>query len=128
MRLGRQPCFLREGSRARECYGEAEIEERHRHRYEFNPDYRSQFENAGLIPSGTSPDGSLVEVVEIPDHPWYVAVQYHPEFKKQAAPAASVVPRFRRSGDSAPQATVASWGLSPLEISPRSLTGAKWTC
>ncbi|MFV0442951.1 MAG: CTP synthase [Planctomycetaceae bacterium] len=83
MRLGAQPCQLAEGSRARAAYGQAEIVERHRHRYEFNPDYRRQFESGGLRPTGTSPSGTLVEVVELPTHPWYLAVQYHPEFKSK---------------------------------------------
>ncbi|MEQ9408892.1 MAG: CTP synthase [Fuerstiella sp.] len=83
MRLGSQPCVLAEGSRSLAAYGTAEVNERHRHRYEFNPQYREQFVHAGMVPVGTSPDGSLVEVVEVTDHPWYVAVQYHPEFKSQ---------------------------------------------
>jgi CTP synthase len=83
MRLGAQPCVLKEGSRAREAYGADEITERHRHRYEFNPEYRSRFEAAGLMPTGTSPNGLLVEVVEVPSHPWFVAVQYHPEFRSK---------------------------------------------
>ncbi len=83
MRLGSQPCVLADGSRSLAAYGAAEISERHRHRYEFNPEYREQFVHAGMIPVGTSPDGTLVEIVEIPDHPWFVAVQYHPEFKSQ---------------------------------------------
>jgi CTP synthase len=83
MRLGSQPCVLAEGSRSLAAYGTAEVHERHRHRYEFNPEYREQYVHAGMIPVGTSPDGTLVEVVEVSDHPWYVAVQYHPEFKSQ---------------------------------------------
>ncbi len=83
MRLGSQPCTLAEGSRSLEAYGMPNIHERHRHRYEFNPQYREQFIQAGMTPVGTSPDGTLVEIVEIADHPWYVAVQYHPEFKSQ---------------------------------------------
>jgi len=83
MRLGAQPCKLVPGGKAAECYGAAEISERHRHRYEFNNEYRRQFAEAGMLFSGTSPDGGLVEVVEIPDHPWFVGVQYHPEFKSQ---------------------------------------------
>ncbi|MEZ6060517.1 MAG: CTP synthase [Planctomycetaceae bacterium] len=83
MRLGAQPCVLADGSRSLAAYGASEISERHRHRYEFNPEYREQFVHAGMVPVGTSPDGTLVEVVEIPDHPWFVAVQYHPEFKSQ---------------------------------------------
>lgn len=89
MRLGAQPTSLAEGSLAAECYGENSINERHRHRYEFNNQYRQQYEAHGLRFSGTSPDNSLVEVVEVPDHPWFLAVQYHPEFKsKPIAPQA----------------------------------------
>jgi CTP synthase len=81
MRLGAYPCVLEEGTRAFEAYGVREISERHRHRFEFNPDYRDRLSRAGLILSGTSPDGRLVEVVELKDHPWFVACQFHPEFK-----------------------------------------------
>jgi CTP synthase len=83
MRLGAQPCLLTEGSRASAAYQTAEISERHRHRYEFNPDYRNEFTSAGMQISGTSPDGTLAEIVEVQDHPWFVAVQYHPEFKSK---------------------------------------------
>jgi CTP synthase len=81
MRLGAYPCVLRRGTRAAEAYGILEISERHRHRYEFNPDYLDQLSSAGLVLSGASPDGRLVEVVEIADHPWFVGCQFHPEFK-----------------------------------------------
>jgi CTP synthase len=83
MRLGAQPTKLEEGSLAAECYGKTEVSERHRHRYEFNNMYRQQFTAHGMRFSGTSPDGSLVEVVEVPEHPWFLAVQYHPEFKSK---------------------------------------------
>lgn len=83
MRLGAHPCVLQPNTRSREAYGEHEISERHRHRYEFNPDYRERMEQAGLTIAGTNPSGSLVEVVEVADHPWFVAVQYHPEFKSK---------------------------------------------
>ena len=83
MRLGSQPTRLVQGSRASECYGIDDIQERHRHRYEFNNAYRDQFQHQGMQFSGTSPDGSLVEIVELGDHPWFVAVQYHPEFKSK---------------------------------------------
>ncbi len=83
MRLGSQPTCLLAGSRAASAYGTLDIEERHRHRYEFNYEYRDRFIDGGLTISGTSPDGKLVEVVEIEDHPWFVAVQYHPEFKSK---------------------------------------------
>ncbi|MCH2378224.1 MAG: CTP synthase [Pedosphaera sp.] len=80
MRLGAQPCKLKSGSRAAELYGADEVSERHRHRYEFNNAYREQFEKAGFVFSGTSPDGGLVELIELKDHPFYMASQYHPEF------------------------------------------------
>jgi CTP synthase len=80
MRLGGQPCHLLDGTRVRDIYGQEEIVERHRHRYEFNNNYREQLSEAGLVFSGLSEDKSLVEVVELPDHPWFVACQFHPEF------------------------------------------------
>lgn len=83
MRLGAQPCILQAGSNSAECYQAEEVSERHRHRYEFNPEYRQQFIDAGMIPTGQNPEGTLVEVVEIADHPWFVAVQFHPEFKSK---------------------------------------------
>jgi CTP synthase len=87
MRLGAQPTRLEPGSLAARCYSSSVISERHRHRYEFNNIYRQQFAANGMKFSGTSPDGSLVEVIELPEHPWFVAVQYHPEFKsKPTAP------------------------------------------
>jgi CTP synthase len=83
MRLGAYPCILKEGSLAEKCYGRKEISERHRHRYEFNNDYRDVLKEAGLVISGLSPDGTLVETVELADHPFYLGVQYHPEFKSR---------------------------------------------
>ena len=83
MRLGQYPCVLAADSRARALYGQAEISERHRHRYEFNNDFRDRITAAGLLPTGTSPDGRLVEIVENPNHPWFVGVQFHPEFKSR---------------------------------------------
>lgn len=83
MRLGLYPCKLREGSIAREVYGEDLIYERHRHRYEFNNKYREDCENNGLLITGLSPDKKLVEIVELKDHPWFVGVQFHPEFKSR---------------------------------------------
>jgi CTP synthase len=81
MRLGNWPCVLKPGTRAHKAYGTERIAERHRHRYEFNPEYRQVLEQeAGLVVSGTSPDGRLVEIVEVADHPWFVACQFHPEF------------------------------------------------
>jgi CTP synthase len=80
LRLGLQPCKLVHGTKAYEAYGQELVYERHRHRYEFNNEYREQFEAAGFIFSGTSPDGRLIEVIEIPDHKFFVASQFHPEF------------------------------------------------
>ncbi|MBI2831304.1 MAG: CTP synthase [Chloroflexi bacterium] len=80
MRLGDYPCELRAGCRAAEAYGQTLVQERHRHRYEFNNEFRSQLEKAGLVCGGVSPDGSLVEVCELKDHPWMVSCQFHPEF------------------------------------------------
>jgi len=80
LRLGLYPCELQTGSLARELYGAAEIAERHRHRYEFNNAYRSALEEKGMVFSGLSPDGKLVEIIEIKDHPFFIASQFHPEF------------------------------------------------
>ena len=83
MRLGAQPCRLVAGTRTRAIYGADEISERHRHRYEVNSNYVSRLEEAGMKMSGWSLDGDLVEVVELPAHPWFVACQFHPEFKSR---------------------------------------------
>ena len=83
MRLGLYPCMLKDGSLAKEAYCSDEVSERHRHRYEVNNEYRDLLTDAGMIISGTSPDGHLVEMVELKDHPWYVATQAHPEFKSR---------------------------------------------
>jgi CTP synthase len=83
MRLGAQPCQLAPGSRAEQLYGGSLVHERHRHRYEFNNAYREQFEAAGFVFSGTSPDGKLVELIELKDHPFFVASQFHPEFQSK---------------------------------------------
>jgi CTP synthase len=83
MRLGAYPCQLRQGSRASQAYGREEVSERHRHRYEVNNEDRSLLESRGLVISGVSPDGKLVEMIELADHPWFVGCQFHPEFKSQ---------------------------------------------
>lgn len=80
MRLGDYPCVLKSGSLARKLYGSEFVVERHRHRYEYNPEFRAELEKTGLIASGTSPDDSLVEIVEWKDHPFFIASQFHPEF------------------------------------------------
>ncbi len=87
MRLGAWPCALEPGRLARAAYGVDEVSERHRHRYEFNNVYRERLAEAGLVASGVSPDGGIVEIVEVVDHPWFVAVQFHPEFKSKPTKA-----------------------------------------
>jgi len=83
LRLGAYPCIIKEGTTMERCYGKREISERHRHRYEFNNDYREAMAQAGLTLSGKSPDDSLIETVELSDRPFFVGVQYHPEFKSR---------------------------------------------
>jgi len=83
MRLGAYPCKLQKGTKAYAAYGQELIDERHRHRYEFNNSYREQLTQAGLVIAGTSPDGRLVEIVEDPSHPFFIGVQFHPEFKSR---------------------------------------------
>jgi CTP synthase len=109
MRLGAYPCRLQEGSLARRCYGVPEISERHRHRWEVNNRYRDIMAEHGLVFSGTSPDDRLVEIVELADHPYFVAVQFHPELKSRPARAhplfrelvRAAVERSRRDGERA---------------------------
>jgi CTP synthase len=87
MRLGSCPCVLAPDSLARQAYGLDMIHERHRHRYEFNNAYRKAFQENGFLLTGMSPDGQLVEIIEWPDHPWFLAVQFHPEFKSKPTKA-----------------------------------------
>jgi CTP synthase len=94
MRLGSYPCSLVPGTLAHECYGKDAIDERHRHRYELNNDYRTAFEEAGMVLSGLSPDGKLVEVVELRDHPWFLGCQFHPEFKSRPTEPHPLFSRF----------------------------------
>jgi len=95
MRLGAQAVELAEGTRTREVYGnEPVISERHRHRYEVNNAYRQQLADAGLVISGTFQEGRLVEIVELPDHPWFVASQFHPEFKSRPTRPAPLFREF----------------------------------
>ena len=83
MRLGAYPCKIIPGTRAFEAYGKELVEERHRHRYEFNNAFKDLLEEKGMVFSGTAPDGSLMEIVELPDHPWFLGCQFHPEFKSR---------------------------------------------
>jgi len=109
MRLGLYPCKLREGTRARDAYETDLVHERHRHRYEYNNDYRIKFEEAGLVASGTSPDGTLVEVTEVHSHPFMVGSQFHPEFASRPDRAHPLFKEFvrvacgvKREGDQYP--------------------------
>ena len=97
LRLGSYPCEIQPGTRMRECYGADQIHERHRHRYEFNNEYRDTLRQAGLTLSGLSPDGTLVETVEYTDHPFFVGVQYHPEFKSRPNKAHPLFVGFLRA-------------------------------
>ena len=97
MRLGRYPCRLAQGSLSREAYTEENIFERHRHRYEFNNDYRDILTQNGMKLTGLSPDSRLVEVVELPNNPWFVGVQFHPEFKSRPNRAHPLFREFIRA-------------------------------
>ena len=99
MRLGAWPCNLSENSLAREIYGSDEISERHRHRFEFNPEYRASLEKVGLIFSGVSPDGKFVEIIELAreDHPWFLGCQFHPEYKSKPLSAHPLFASFVRA-------------------------------
>jgi len=118
MRLGAYPCQLEPMSRVSEIYGASEISERHRHRYEFNNDYRDRLSEAGLRLSGTSPDGGLVEIIELPDHPFFVATQFHPELKSRPTRAHPLFAAFigaaiqrrdgRQSGSGEPRQQIES--------------------
>ena len=97
MRLGGYACKLAEGTKARQAYGTDDIIERHRHRYEFNNDYRQQMESRGLVVSGLNVDHDLVEIIELADHPWFVAVQFHPEFQSRLTEAHPLFREFVRA-------------------------------
>ena len=100
MRLGAYPCIIKENTLAKEVYGTDQISERHRHRYEYNNEYRERLENAGLICSGTSPDGRLVEIVEYREHPYFIAGQFHPELKSRPNKPAPLFVGFVRAAES----------------------------
>jgi CTP synthase len=94
MRLGAYPCDVLPGSLAEHCYGESLVHERHRHRYEVNNHFRQGLVDAGLVVSGTFQEGRLVEIVELRDHPWFVASQFHPEFKSRPTRPAPLFREF----------------------------------
>jgi len=97
MRLGAYPCAVGEGTLARNIYGKPLISERHRHRYEFNNEYLQQFEEAGMIASGKNPESGLVEIIELPAHPFFIGVQYHPELKSSVENPQPVFVHFIRA-------------------------------
>src|SRR5215471_4184038 len=97
MRLGAYPCVVGEGTLARKIYNKHKISERHRHRYEFNDAYREQLESAGLVCSGVSPDGRLVEMIELANHPWFIGTQFHPEFKSRPTDCHPLMKGFIRA-------------------------------
>jgi CTP synthase len=112
MRLGAYDCRLREGTVAHRLYGAADISERHRHRFEFNNDYRQRFEESEMVISGVNPDRDLVEIVELPGHPFFVGVQFHPEFKSRPLKAH---PIFQGFVGAALRHARAARGASPVE-------------
>jgi CTP synthase len=119
MRLGAYPCRLTPGSRVQAIYGTSEISERHRHRYEVNNDYRDVLEQEGFLFSGLSPDGNLVEMGELPNHPWYVGCQFHPELKSRPMRAHPLFAAFVRAAmerrDTMARATDAVQRAEPTE-------------
>ena len=117
MRLGSQPCQLVMGTLASHLYGAFLINERHRHRYEFNNAYRERFEQAGFVLSGLSPNGRLVEIVELADHPWFVASQFHPEFRSRPQRPHPLFRDFVR-------AAISASGIDQMELRPSELQQA----
>ena len=111
MRLGLYPCRLLPGSRAQRAYGEEVVYERHRHRFEFNNEYREVFQEAGVVFSGLSPNGRLVEIVELRDHPWFVASQFHPEFRSRPNRAHPLFRDFMA-------AAIRQSGIDQMELEP----------
>ncbi len=110
MRLGLYPCRLEPGTRAYRAYGEQIVYERHRHRFEFNNEYREALQQAGMVFSGLSPNGRLVEIVELAEHPWFVASQFHPEFRSRPQ---RPHPLFRDFV----QAAIETSGIDQMELS-----------
>jgi len=98
MRLGAYDCRLREGTLSHELYGQDDIQERHRHRFEFNNDYREAFESSHMAVAGINPTRDLVEIVELPEHPFFVGVQFHPEFKSRPLTPHPIFAGFVRAG------------------------------
>ncbi|HEX4213550.1 MAG TPA: hypothetical protein VIA06_09540, partial [Candidatus Dormibacteraeota bacterium] len=114
MRLGAYPCQLLAGSKAQEAYGADEVSERHRHRFEFNNEYREALADHGLVYSGLSPNGHLVEIIELKDHPWFVGSQFHPELKSRPMRPHPLFREFLR-------AAIEFSGIDQMELPPLEL-------
>jgi CTP synthase len=115
MRLGAYPCRLQRGSRAAEIYGQPEVSERHRHRYEVSNKYRDLFVEHGMKLSGLSPDGPLVEIVELTDHPWFIGCQFHPELQSRPTRPHPLFAGFIAAAVGAKRRTSVSRGSSLVE-------------
>jgi CTP synthase len=118
MRLGLYPCRLVPGTRAHQAYGEQVVYERHRHRFEFNNEYREVLQEAGLVLSGLSPNGRLVEIIELADHPWFVASQFHPELRSRPQRPHPLFRDFVR-------AAIGASGIDQMELRPSELQQAE---
>ncbi len=117
MRLGEYPCMVQKGSKTYSVYGKQKIFERHRHRYEFNNKYLAEFEKAGMLSSGINPDNNLVEIIELKNHPWFIGVQFHPEYKSTVENPHPLFVRFiRASMDYSKNASqMAPGGMAPMD-------------
>jgi CTP synthase len=118
MRLGAYPAHLQNGTKAAEAYGDLEISERHRHRYEVNPSSRDRLEREGLRISAISPDGKLVEMIELADHPWFVGCQFHPELKSRPTRPHPLFAAFVRAA--AREAGISELGVQDAVVGARS--------
>lgn len=117
MRLGEYPCVIQKGSKAYSVYGKQKIAERHRHRYEFNNKFLSQFEEAGMLASGINPDNNLVEIIEIKSHPWFIGVQFHPEYKSTVENPHPLFVRFVKAAmDYTRQTPVSKGNMSSINL------------
>ena len=118
MRLGEYPCIVQKGSKTYSVYGKQKIFERHRHRYEFNNKFLPEFEKAGMMASGINPDNNLVEIIELKNHPWFIGVQFHPEYKSTVENPHSLFVRFiRASMDYSKNASqMAPGGITPIDV------------
>jgi CTP synthase len=115
MRLGKYPCTLKEGSIARQAYGVEQIDERHRHRYEVNPEYVPQLEERGFRVTGLSPDGKFVEIIELEGHPWFLGCQFHPEYKSRPTAPHPLFRSFIAAGRAYKASTKTTMAMAAVE-------------